>query len=146
MANVVDAAGRKIVEHVDSVPAGEELIAEMRADEAGPARDQTTHSLSPIRRRPCLPAVRRRPTIAIRLPNRGRTLSDPREVPGRIGEPGAAGPSRRGPADMLRRWVYWSPAAGGLSAPISPLALLRSDIRSGSSTTSPPVGAPTCWP
>jgi hypothetical protein len=43
VADVVDASGRQVVDYVDLVTAAQELLAEVRADEAGAAGDEITH-------------------------------------------------------------------------------------------------------
>ena len=47
VGDVVDRAGRQVVEHVDLVAALEQRLGQVRADEAGAAGDQHTHAVAP---------------------------------------------------------------------------------------------------
>ena len=63
------APGREVVEHVDAMAAAEQLVGEVRADEAGAAGDQDAHGLSP--QCPMTIRARARPMRPYRLPRPG---------------------------------------------------------------------------
>ncbi len=48
VGDVLQAAGREVVDDEHLVAVGEKKVGEVRADETGPTRDQCSHSASPV--------------------------------------------------------------------------------------------------